>query len=236
MQLHYFIVTQKKGAIMNRMGFVVLFAVSGVFAFSDSNDTGSVAKIITRMQGRIDSMETELHKLKIEKSDNSPGATGEIRNWGKGVFGGMHLDFNVTDIEIGYMFTRKHCRLGAATGIILNDIIGRRQWSDIDRPASWYGSFLLGTPVFLNFMSLTGFAKVSMLIKNDGGKINNFSSNGMYLAAQGYGFSLGGDIDFWLTKHWNLLLGPEMDLIVNSKTRTGSLFFSGTRFGLKYFL
>jgi hypothetical protein len=231
----------KEGATMIKAGFSVLFAAVGVFAFSDLNDTGSLEKVVARMQGRMDSIETELHKLKIEKSDNSPGATGEIRNWGKGLYGQIHLDVNISNFEIGYLFPRKHCRIGLATGLLLNDafddllhLTGYRKISlqDVWRPGSWYGCFLLGTPVFLNFVSLTGNVKTSMLIMNC-----PQSTNGkMKFGALGYGFGLGGDVEFWLTKHCSFLFGPEIDLVVNSETGWGRFYSTGSRFGLKYFL
>lgn len=213
-----------------------MMMVSSLFAFSDSGDTGSTAQSIVRLQQRMDSLETEFHKLKIEKSDNTPEATGEIRNWGKGLYLGGHLDFLITDIELGYMFRLKHFRLGAATGLLLDDIIGTRSTYEVNRPASWYLSFNIGTPVFLNFFSLVGYEKTSLIIKNDGGRINNVFGNGIFLKAQGLGLGLGGDIEFWFKKNWNLTLGPELELLMTSSSNyAGTAFVSGTRFGLKHY-
>ena len=117
--------------------------------------------------------------------------------------------------------------------MILNDIIGTRSNYEINRPASWYCGFNLGTPVFLNFLSLLGYTKILCLIKNDGGQISQFFGNGIFLKAQGYGFGLGGDMEFWFKKNWNFTLGPEADLLV--KGNSGTVFNSGTRFGLKHY-
>jgi hypothetical protein len=220
---------------MKKVIIVTMMMVSSLFAFSDSGDTGSTAQSIVRLQQRMDSLETEFHKLKIEKSDNTPGATGEIHNWGKGLYLTSHIDFLVTDAEIGYMFKLKHCRLGAGTGISLFDIIGTRTNYEINRPASWYLSFNIGTPVFLNFISLIGYEKTSLIIKNDGGRINQVAGNGIFLKAQGLGLGLGGDIEFWFKKNWSLTLGPEMELLVTSTSNSNTAFVSGTRFGLKHF-
>lgn len=203
---------------MKKIIIVIMTLVSSLYAFSDSGDTGSTQQSVVRLQYRMDSLETEFHKLKIEKSDNTPGATGEIRNWGKGLYLGCHIDFLITDLELGYMFKLKHCRLGAATGLLLDDIIGTRSTDEINRPASWYCSFNLGTPVFLNFVSLVGYEKTSVIIKNDGGQIHQFFGNGIFLKGQGFGLGLGGDIEFWFMKNWNLTLGPEMELLMTSNS------------------
>ena len=71
---------------MKKIIFITLLCASGLFAFSDSGDTGSTAFLAVQLQHRLDSLETQFQKLKIEKSDNSPGATGEIRKWGKGLY------------------------------------------------------------------------------------------------------------------------------------------------------
>ena len=221
---------------MKKIILTTVLTVSSVFAFSDAGDTGSTSQSINQLQHRMDLLETEFQKLKIEKSDNSPGATGEIRNWGKGLFLGGHVDFFIADVEIGYMFKRKHCRIGAATGIILNDIIGARTNNEINRPASWYCSFNLGTPVFLNFISLLGSTKFLVVIKNDGGKINQFFGNGIFLKEQGLGFSLGGDMEFWFKKNWNFTLGPEVDVLATGEDyNIGTAFVSGMRFGIKHY-
>jgi hypothetical protein len=223
----------KKGAGMNKFFLTTMLTVSSVFAFSDANDTSSIAQSITQLQRRMDLLETEFHTLKIEKSDNTPGATGQIRNWGKGLYIGGHLDFLITDLEIGYMFNLKHCRIGGAAGLTLNDIIGTKETYEVNRPASLFCKFNIGTPVFLNFVSLLGYAQGLVVIKNDGGQIQQFFGNGIFLKGQGSGFGIGGDLEFWFKKKWNLTLGPEIELLATGNNETSTAFVSGIRFGLK---
>jgi hypothetical protein len=213
---------------MKKLIFIVLIAASSLWAFSDTSDSGSTAQTIRQMQVRLDSLETEFHKLKIEKFDNSSSATGEIRNWGKGFYLGMHLDASISDCELGYAFKLKHCRIGAGAGLLFCDVFGEHLGLT-KFPTSIYGSFRLGTPVFINFISLSGFCNASWLIKND----NDNLSHGLHLASLGYGFGLGGDIEFWLSKQWNLLFGPECSLIVVADKREGVFFISGYRLGLR---
>jgi hypothetical protein len=209
-----------RGAIMKRLFVVVLAAACSLWAFSDSSDSGSTAQTIQKMQTRLDSLETEFQKLRIEKSDNSPGATGEIKNWGTGYFLSMHLDLNNTDCEFGYEFHRNHCRMGIAVGLQVIDIIPDPEaghlhslyYGPVIGQFSPYGSFIVSTPVFLNFISFSGFVHASWLIPT------------------GFGLGTGGDFEFWLNKNWNLLLGPEL-----SFASTGTTVASGYRIGLRRF-
>jgi hypothetical protein len=173
---------------MNKVMIVALMIVSRLFAFTDSGDTGSTQQIIVQIQHRMDSLETEFQKLKIEKSDNNPGATGEIKDWGKGYYLGAHIGFNTTDAEIGFMFKQKHCRIGPAVGFSFYD------WY---KPATAFGKFNVGTPIFLNFISVLGFASTFVIFPN---------------AVQGhpdpiFGVGFGTEFEFWIIKYWNITLG-----------------------------
>ena len=229
--------TVTKGRVMVKCLFAIIIGSSAAWAFSGSADSSFTSQTIESLKARVDSLEVKVRKLTIDKSDSSAGILEESGHGVKGVYVGMHLDVNITDVELGYMFKFHHTMLGASMGLLFNDPMGLSHDNEISRPMSLSTGLELAVPLYWKVLSLSGNAKLLMLIKNDNGKIEQFYQNGMYLAYQGIGGAVGTDVNVSITRILSLSLGGESDCIVNPRTNySGFGFISRLRFGFdRYF-
>ncbi|MDP8208330.1 MAG: hypothetical protein P9L92_16815 [Candidatus Electryonea clarkiae] len=183
--------------------FISILLLSNLYA--EDNDT--------RLQARIDSLETRLAGIYMEQVDNNPYASGETRNWGSGYFVGAKAGANYTmNIEIGYMLKIKKnplaslsreyiggktsYRLGLSAGMLMfmdEPVFKNDSTFYISNGYGPYGKINFGSPVLLNFISFAWHLKFMHTIpttEND----HNITE-----ARMAYGY--GNDIEFWLTEN-----------------------------------
>jgi hypothetical protein len=195
-----------------KTGFMV-FVMIGILLSTLSADEGS-----TQLQERIDVIEAKLEKIEDEQIRNNPFANGETADWGSGCFLSSKTGTtNSWNIELGYMFNVK----GNALGLLSKEYISKKnsyrlgfsggvQWFDkeiiYDDNSSFYsssgygfyGKFIAGSPILLNFMSFSGHIKAMHTIPDNNSQ--NIEDSRMV-----YGF--GNDVEFWLTKNSCVTLG-----------------------------
>jgi hypothetical protein len=173
----------------------------------------------SQLQERIDLLEAKLENIEVEQIRSNPYANGETSDWGTGFFMNSKTGaVNSWNLELGHMFKVK----GNAFGLLSKDYISKRnsyrlgfsagaQWFDKEivynnnstfynsSGYGFYGKFITGSPILLNFMSFSGHLKAMYTIPGED-KSHNIEDARMV-----YGF--GNDVEFWLTKNSCVTVG-----------------------------
>ncbi len=186
--------------------------------FEQSSQEMEVERLLMEQQMRIDSLEMRLEKMVIEEMDNNPYATGEILNWGTGW--NLKIQYATTNqrsFEIGYLrflkstkFFRTKGYLGNRAGVRVGFALGVTSFYDeivintknettyASSGAIFSGKLGMATPVLLNFISTSHYFELLYVIP---------SENGANLTANKWGLTMGHELEFWITKKSNFIIG-----------------------------
>ena len=207
---------------------ILLFSYNS-FAFTEIENAQTTSEKYEKLKQKIDLLETELAKIKIEKTENNPYATGEVLNWGTGKFASLHVRESVQAIEFGYIGMSKvpsfnkngyigknrGYRYGLSIGAQVFDYTELRQDDDDNFENyhsdgnAWFARITGGSPVLLNFISATANFKV-MYIDPDSNIYDKTESE--------WGWGAGLDIEFWLVKSSCISLGWEQEYQATSSS------------------
>jgi hypothetical protein len=173
---------------------------------------------------RLDSLEVKVEQIVRENVDNSPFATGETLDWGRGWFFGTSIASpNREGLEIGYMYgfhtwrpPWAHAWIGKRPGYRMGLSAGLEtlQGSGLlhkDNGDLYYVSSVApfikvsyGSPVLLNFVSATGFVQPMCLIPD----LARGDSRSDKPRA---GLSIGAEMEFWIARDKCISLGYSQD-------------------------
>jgi hypothetical protein len=178
---------------------------SAALAFSEIPDTSGQALSLDSMSRRVDSLEANLTKLKMEKEDHSIYAIGDALDWGKGFGLGGQFSQPGAALELSYTFKAldfnkpyylgNYKTIGVAAGFEawVNENPMVKSQSDTAFRGSLvpYMALRFSTPVLLNFTSFSTAARL-------------FWSKPEASPVPGWGLSQ--EMQFWLTKknHFNI--------------------------------
>ncbi len=165
------------------------------FGFSESKDSLTLEQRVAQLERKVDSLQVALAKYAIKKDNDAQLTSDKFMNWGRGITAQIHANGKAWGMEAGYTFvTKKFFRMGLLYG-------GEITFNDTTFPrGAFYGKTVVGTPVFLNFMSIEAYFK--MLVYPEG---SCFNSN-IPEHTRGGG-AAGVDFGFWITPHMAVLAG-----------------------------
>jgi hypothetical protein len=167
------------------------------YGFSETHDTLSLEQRVLILEKRVDSLQTYLIRVKQKKDDDNIFTTAKYLEWGRGVTIELKALSMYSGLEAGYTFlTIRHYRMGVFGG---TDFI-----FDFSKPVpelAFYAKTSLGTPVFLNFISISSYFKTLYFVPRaifgvDGPHSNLKSGN-----QSNAGIGAGVDFDFWISSH-----------------------------------
>lgn len=196
---------------------------------------------------KIESLEVELEKLKIEKSDNGLLARGATLEWGKGWNTSVHfsapsnlsIDFGYTASKRDHRKRSKSYPLSQSRDVRYTLALQGKMLTpyaiknDSDGGPLGFSAGLagkIGSPVMLNLISVTSYVVPFVLWAQE-------EMEGEFTEME-FGVDLGIDLEFWLTKQQTLSLGLLLDPIYAKLKGDADLFAPQEvkfRFGFRYF-
>jgi len=191
--------------------FFVLGIASLVLAQPDSSATSVSRAELEALRRKIDSLEARVELAQIQRIESDGLASGAQRQWGEGITIEATLSQSRLAAEFGYTFkTLRSWRLG-----ILGEVEGGRVPGYTFLPTlGLYGKMSCGTPVFLNFMSLSGYWNTglyTMLVQRP---------THMVTALVG-GVGAGGELEFWLKPNLCYTFGGSVTMVTLSSPAYG---------------
>jgi hypothetical protein len=219
-------VETKAGGNMNPVRSLIILAAFLCLpaALVRAQTPAPVTPSAEELSQRLDSLEVKLEQIVRENVDNSPFATGETLNWGRGWFFGTSVASpNREGFEIGYMHgfrtwrppwenpyigQRPGYRIGLSAGL---EVLHDSGFLHKDNGEPYYASSLApyirvtyGSPVLLNFISATGYVQPMCLIPD----LARGDSRSDKARA---GLSIGTEMEFWIARDKCISLGYSMD-------------------------
>ncbi|NKB68924.1 MAG: hypothetical protein GKR89_17800 [Candidatus Latescibacteria bacterium] len=228
---------------MWKLSLAVLILAAPCWAFEDLSATDSSAQL-KLLQARLDSLEAQLEKIKMEPVNENPLATGEFLKWGQGLnFMFRGSGANILELEMNYnrLFDAKqwrflysgNTRYGLSAGVLrfedernFNTETGDFYITD---GHAFFAGITADSPVLLNFISYSQFFGPMYITASERGgqERNNW----------GLKFRLG--MEFWFNRQVSLTMGVEGQgdfANDNNDTAKGLLPWSlRTSFGTRFF-
>ncbi len=206
---------QKKFARM-----IILVIIIAIPSFSNENISEDITN--EQMLAKIQSLEVEMERLRIESSDNGILAQGATLNWGKGVFIGFNLSPNTGVVSAGYTIGLKerskniNYPLSQSRDIRYTiGLTGRYRTfeasvDDVPVAASVGILLKMGSPVMLNLISISTFISPN-IIWAETERTDNYTSP---FTEKEFGLDTGVDIEFWVTSKTMLTIGYLYDPVL----------------------
>ncbi len=173
---------------------------------------------------KIEELETELEKLRIEVSENNPLNNGETRDWAKGwFFQGFTTGEDHMSADIGYSVVlekfvpfwqeeylegRSGYRLAFSLGAeTANEIYIDADKQDIYKSEWLSGNVSVhwGTPVMLNFISFNVSTKFMFMFSTENDDKN--------IKGNDFGVSVGTEGEIWLSNKSAIVVGFRNDTV-----------------------
>ncbi len=196
---------------------------------------------------KIQSLEVELEKLKIETSDNGLLAKGATLDWGKGVFIGSHIAPSVQELNVGYTFSRKEREgrlsyplspsrdLRYSLGVSAKLRVLEASFDEVPGAGSIGFLWKVGSPVMLNFISFSAYLTPNIIWTQTEESIKTDS----YFTETELGLDMGSDIEFWIRPRTSISVGYLYDPIFVKIKGDGDLYHIGElkmNFGMRFYL
>ena len=198
---------------MNKITIIMIIALIMMLGHAKAEEVSA-----EELQRKIDKLETELEKLRIEVSESNPLQNGEPRNWGKGwFFQAFSSGDDNTSIDIGYSKVLDHWKpfwqaeyLEGRTGYriavslgaqFVNDVVIDAKNSDIYE-SEWVAGNLttsFGTPVMLNFISFCSDIKLMY--------IHSLEDDDKNIIKDQMGICFGAQGEIWLSSKSAFVIG-----------------------------
>jgi len=216
---------------------VLLFSL-GLFG----DDTTSIrTDDYQKLAQKLDSLNANIEKLIIEREMNCNKEKAKIIITKKGWGIGMDLSVLRPKLEIGYTFKSRHnFRFGTYFGGYYNLTVKMFQrFDEIEHYLFLKES--IGTPVFFGFMSLSTNMSALILTDNVISWYNYYSDSlSIYetlTELERFGFSVGFNLEFWLTSKACLTVGLDIPTYFfsdnDNNKRRPYFYFRGAKFGLR---
>jgi hypothetical protein len=205
------------------MAFIFLSAFNVLCQDTAGNDSDACrcSKEIAALSRRIDSLEARLEGQQIQIVESNPFKSGSYLKWGKGWTLAATKSEQRMTLDIGYTFlTPKSFRIGMFLG---HDA---QMGADCELPyAAFYGKTTIGTPVFINFISVNGYFRALYYPK--------FAQKYCFQTAGG--LSAGAELEFWLRPTLCYTFGGSITTM-RERTRIRFINLSEINFiGFKYY-
>jgi hypothetical protein len=189
-------------------------------SFTESADSLTLEQRIAQLEKKVDSLQVSFAKYSIKKDTDTLLKSDKFINWGRGTTVQMYINGMNWGFEAGYTFvTNKFLRMGLLYGaqILLNDTTLPR--------GAFYGKTSLGTPVFLNFISINTYFKLFVFPAG-----SNFHFH-IPEHTRG-GAAVGIDFGFWMTPHIAIIAGACQTIglrqfLYNNYTQLGAQYTFG---------
>lgn len=224
--------------------FTLLLTITGFAKEAPSAEPNDITREM--LLEKIESLEVELEKLKIEKSDNGLLARGATLEWGKGWNTSIHFSApSNLAFDLGYTSSKLDKRkkqsyplsqskdIRYTLGLQGKMLIPYGVKQDSDGAPLGFSAGLagkMGSPVMLNLVSVTTYVVPFVLWaqKEVDGDFSEIE----------FGLDIGMDIEFWLTKQQTLSVGLLLDPIYAKIKGDADLFSENEvkfSFGFRYF-
>lgn len=189
-------------------------------AVCDSNSSQCCGEI-KNLNLRIDSLEARMECLQIQFTESDPFKSGKYLLWGRGLTFGIVKSEPRISFDAGYTFsTAKSFRMSIAAGFDAE--LGA---STVLPDYGFYGKVNYGTPVFVNFISINGYARTLFYPKD--------AQEAGHEARGGYG--AGADLEFWLAPSWCYTCGGSITFIDGGNKRPSRKITEINFIGFKYY-